>query len=242
MPSSTRKCFAKKLRDYLTFKSVVFNVTVQSETELLSMLNTAEIQTVGGEILLTWGGSALSSIVNPEVAHEVLMEVALTLPSHFLTNGVLCSCVQQMADSLLSLMIQQQNGLVDFTVLAHLHNLLPFSDSRVLTASVSDMKMYVRTVLSQEEKTLCLNRKERDLMRSFILRVRARLESLNHNFLISHTTGLWLSPLVELPGPGGARRPPDCDEEHRPRLSQPDITEAGGLAAGCSVKILNNPL
>ena len=204
MPSSTRKCFAKKLRDYLTFKSVVFNVTVQSETELLSMLNTAEIQTVGGEILLTWGGSALSSIVNPEVAHEVLMEVALTLPSHFLTNGVLCSCVQQMADSLLSLMIQQQNGLVDFTVLAHLHNLLPFSDSRVLTASVSDMKMYVRTVLSQEEKTLCLNRKERDLMRSFILRVRARLESLitTFSFLILQAYGsphLWNSlDLVEL--------------------------------------------
>ena len=171
MPSATRKCFAKKLRDYLSFKSVLYNVTVQSETELLSLLNTAEIQTVGGEILLTWGGPALSSIVNPEVAHEVLMEIALTHPSHFLTNGALCSCVKQMATSLLSLMIQHENGLMDFTVLAHLHNLLPFSDDRVLEARAQDLKMYVRTVLSQEEKTLCLNREERDLMRSVILKV-----------------------------------------------------------------------
>jgi len=170
MPSATRKCFAKKLRDYLSFKSVLYNVTVQSETELLSLLNTAEIQTVGGEILLTWGGPALSSIVNPEVAHEVLMEIALTHPSHFLTNGALCSCVKQMATSLLSLMIQHENGLMDFTVLAHLHNLLPFSDDRILEASAQDLKMYVRTVLSQEEKTLCLNREERDLMRSVILK------------------------------------------------------------------------
>ena len=171
MPSATRRCFAKKLRDYLSFKSVLYNVTVQSETELLSLLNTAEIQTVGGEILLTWGGPALSSIVNPEVAHEVLMEIAMTHPSHFLNNGALCSCVKQMATSLLSLMIQHENGLMDFTVLAHLHNLLPFSDDRILEASAQDLKMYVRTVLSKEEKTLCLNSKERDLMRSVILKV-----------------------------------------------------------------------
>ena len=171
MPSSTRKCFAKKLRDYLAFKSMVVNVTVESETELLSMLNTAEIKTVGGEILLTWGGPVLSSIVNPEAGHEVLMEVAETQPSHYLTNGVLCSCVRQMANSLLDMKLQAQNDQLDFTGLAHLHNLLPYSDSRVLEASAQDLKMYVRTVLSEEEKAVCLNKNERDLMRNLVLKV-----------------------------------------------------------------------
>ena len=172
MPSSSRQCFAKKLRDYLKFKSVVLNVTVQSETELLSMLNTAEIKTVGGEVLLTWGGPVLSSIVNPEVGHEVLMEVAMTRPSHYLNNGVIYTCLQKMANALLSFMIQHEKGLMNFRVLSHVHNLIPFTDSRILEASAEDLKMYVRTVLSDDEKTLCLNKKDRDLMRNLILKVR----------------------------------------------------------------------
>ena len=171
MPSSSRQCFAKKLRDYLKFKSVVLNVTVQSETELLSMLNTAEIKTVGGEVLLTWGGPVLSSIVNPEVSHEVLMEIAMTQPSHYLNNGVMYSCLQKMANALLSYMTQQQKGLMNFRVLSHVHNLIPFTDSRILEASAEDLKMFVRTVLSDDEKTLCLNKKDRDLMRNLILKV-----------------------------------------------------------------------
>ena len=210
MPSATRKCFAKKLRDYLSLKSMLYNVTLQSETELLSLLNTAEIQTVGGEILLTWGGPALSSIVNPEVAHEVLMEVAMTHPSHYLTNGALCSCVRQMASSLLSLMIQHENGMMDFTVLAHLHNLLPFSDDRILEASATDLKMYVRTVLSQQEKTLCLNRKERALMRNLVLKV---CRKVVFGLSTDCSPGLWSSQPMEPAGPGGAGRPAHRDEE-----------------------------
>ena len=40
-----------------------------SEPELLSLLNTAEIKTLGGEVLLTWGGDTLARILNPAEAH-----------------------------------------------------------------------------------------------------------------------------------------------------------------------------
>merc|ERR1719397_2316419 len=94
----------------------------------------------------------------------------MTRPSHLLTNGVLCTCVKQMATALLDMDIQHQQGQLDFTVLTHLHNLLPYSDSRVLDASARDLRMFVRTVLTEEEKTVCLNMKERDLMRNLILK------------------------------------------------------------------------
>ena len=66
-----RKCWARKLRELLVLKSQLYNVTVSTEPELLSLLSTADIQTVGAEVLLTWGGPALASITNIEVAHEV---------------------------------------------------------------------------------------------------------------------------------------------------------------------------
>ena len=62
MPSSTRKCWANKLREFLLFKALVYNTTISTETELLSLLTTAEIKTVGGELLLTLGGPVLFSI------------------------------------------------------------------------------------------------------------------------------------------------------------------------------------
>ena len=68
-------------------------------------------------------------------------------------------------------MIQHEEGLMNFRVLSHVHNLIPFTDSRILEASAKDLKMYVRTVLSDNEKTLCLNQKDRDLMRNLILKV-----------------------------------------------------------------------
>ena len=240
MPSSSRKCFAKKLRDYLKFKSLVLNVTVQSETELLSLLNTAEIKTVGGEVLLTWGGPVLSSIVNPEVGHEVLMEIAMTQPSHYLTNGVLYSCLQKMADALLSFMIQHEEGLMNFRVLSHVHNLIPFTDSRILEASAKDLKMYVRTVLSDNEKTLCLSQKDRDLMRNLILKVCIMYE--NNAFVYSsYFAGLWSAQRLELSGPAGAGRSPDRDEEFRPGRSVPHLTQTGRFPAGQQLCLLLHP-
>ena len=67
LPSSARKCWAKKVRQYLYMKSMLFNITVTDESELLSLLATSDIRTIGGEIFLTWGGPALSSIILPEV-------------------------------------------------------------------------------------------------------------------------------------------------------------------------------
>ena len=171
MPSSTRKCWANHLREYLLFKAEVFNIEVKTETELLSLLNTAEIKTIGGEILLTWGGSVLSSIVNPEVRHEVLMEIALTKPHHFLSNGVLYEGVLEMADNLLQIMKFHEHNFLDFQVLAHVHNLLPFTTEEILQTNATLLKLFVRTVLTQEDKTLCLKRDEMNNMRSILHKV-----------------------------------------------------------------------
>ena len=67
MPSSSRKCWAKKVRHFLHLKSKLFNLTIDTEPELLSLLTTSDIKTIGGEVLATWGGPALASITHPEV-------------------------------------------------------------------------------------------------------------------------------------------------------------------------------
>jgi len=170
MPSSSRKCWAKKLRDYLMFKAKILNIDVDTETELLSMLTTSDIKTIGGELLLTWGGTVLSSIINPEVTHEVLMEVALTDPSTFLSNGVKYSCMKEMAKSLLTFMQHHENGKMNFMVLTHVHNLVPFADSSLLEAEAEHLKHWVRTVLDDSDKTICLKRDERQNMRDLLLK------------------------------------------------------------------------
>ena len=73
--SSVRKCWAKKMRQYLHLKAEMFNVTVRSEPQLLSLLTTADIRTFGGDILLTWGGTALTSILHPEVEFYFQIEL-----------------------------------------------------------------------------------------------------------------------------------------------------------------------
>jgi len=170
MPSSSRKCWAKKLRDYLMFKAKILNIDVDSETELLSMLTTSDIKTIGGELLLTWGGTVLSSIVNPEVTHEVLMEVALTDPQTFLSNGVKYTCMKEMAKSLLTFMQHHQNGKINFNVLTHVHNLVPFAGQSLLEAENEHLKHWVRTVLDNSDKTMCLKREERQNMRNLLLK------------------------------------------------------------------------
>lgn len=172
MPSSTRKCWANKVREYLLFKAMVYNVTITTETELLSLLTTAEIKTLGGELLLTWSGPVLSSILNPEVTHEVLMEVALTKPSHYLANGVLYDCMKAMARALFKIMEHHEDGKVDLMVLTHVHNLVPFVGNEILGANNTDLKHFVRTVLSSGEKTMCLMKDDREMMRNLLIKVK----------------------------------------------------------------------
>jgi len=179
MPSSTRKCWAKQVREFLMFKASVLNITMTTETELLSLLNTAEIKTIGGEILLTWGGSVLSSIVNPEVNHEVLMEVGLTKPLAFLSNGVKYSCVKEMAEAMLGLMLHHEQGVMDLTVLAHTHNLLPFAGNSTVGAEAADIKNYLRTVLRPEDKLMCLKKDDRMVVRNLIMKAFGSPENWN---------------------------------------------------------------
>ena len=61
----------EKVRQFHHLKSLMFNVTVNSEPELLSLLTTSDIKAIGGEVLLTWGGPALASITHPEVCRSI---------------------------------------------------------------------------------------------------------------------------------------------------------------------------
>ena len=70
---------------------------------------------IGREILLTWGGSILSSIVNPEGGLEVLIKVGLTMPLAFLSNWVKYSCDKELAETMLGLMLDHEKGVMDLT-------------------------------------------------------------------------------------------------------------------------------
>merc|ERR1719370_1523034 len=169
MPSSSRKCWAKKVRQFLNLKSKMFNLTIDTEPELLSLLTTSDIKTIGGEVLATWGGPALASITHPEVMHEVLMAIGHLQPHLFVRNGVTYNCMKVMANALMDTMIREE-GKVNFRVLTHVHNLIPYSDKRVLEASAEDMKLFITTVLKPVCKAVCLKTEERELVRLMILK------------------------------------------------------------------------
>ena len=61
------------------------------------------------------------------------MTVARGPPHYLLHNGVGLDDVEHMAKALLDNLVKQR-GSVDFTVLSHLHNLLPFAVDRILAA------------------------------------------------------------------------------------------------------------
>merc|ERR1719470_800704 len=170
MPSSSRKCWAKKVRQFLQLKSLMFNVTVTTEPELLSLLTTSDIKAIGGEVLLTWGGPALASITHPEVMHEVLMAVSHTHPHLYVRNGVTYECMKDMANAMLDFMMKEEGGKVNLRVLTHVHNLVPYSDHRILEASAEDLKLFISTVLRPVCKAMCLKSKERELVRQMILK------------------------------------------------------------------------
>jgi uncharacterized membrane protein len=175
MPAMARKCWALKIRQFLRLKAELYGVEVTSELELLSLLSTADIKAIGGEVFLTWGSTALAGITHPQVQHEVLMTVAHNPPHFLLHNGVGLADVEHLSSTLLdSLMHNCSQGLTvpctaSLSTLTHLHNLLPFADDRILTASSENSRLYVSTVLRVICKSVCLPARSRTRMRSFLI-------------------------------------------------------------------------
>jgi len=168
MPSMARKCWAKKIRQFLRVKADLFNVTVENELELLSLLSTSDIKAVGGEVLLTWGSAPLTGITHPKVQHEVLMTVAANPPHYLLHNGVGLDDVEKVTKTLFNSLLNHF-GSVTLSALAHLHNLVPFADDRILEASAEDARLFVSTVLKPVSKAICLPTQSRRTFRSFLL-------------------------------------------------------------------------
>jgi len=169
MSSMARRCWALKVRDFLLMKAALFGVEVASEPELLSVLSTSDIKAIGGEVLLTWGGAALAGITHPQVQHEVLMTVAHNPPHFLLHNGVTLADVELLSRTLLDSLLNHNGGNVTLAVLTHLHNLLPFADDRILSARPEDMRLYVRSVLRETCKAVCIPTRARLRLRSFLL-------------------------------------------------------------------------
>jgi len=182
MPAMTRKCWAKKVRQFLRLKAEVYGVEVTNELELLSMLSTSDIKAIGGEVFLTWGAAALTGIAHPQVRHEVLMTIAHNPPHFLLHNGVGLADVERLANTLLDSLshnCSQGQGPnpcnASLSTLTHMHNLLPFADDRVLdydrvlSASPEDAKLYVSSVLRVICKSVCLPSRLRKRMRTFLL-------------------------------------------------------------------------
>ena len=115
-----------------------------------------------------------------QVMHEVLMAIGHLQPHLFVRNGVTYNCMKVMANALLDTMIREE-GKVNFRVLTHVHNLIPYSDKRVLEASAEDMKLFITTVLKPVCKAVCLKTEERELVRQMILKV-SSISSLIHCF------------------------------------------------------------
>merc|ERR1719430_1928935 len=169
MPAMARKCWALKIRQFLRLKAELFGVEVTSELELLSLLSTSDIKAIGGEVFLNWGSTALTGITHPQVQHEVLMTVAHNPPHFLLHNGVTLADVELLSRTLLDSLLSHFDGNVTLPVLTHLHNLLPFADDRILGARPEDMRLYVRSVLRETCKAVCIPKRARLRLRSFLL-------------------------------------------------------------------------
>ena len=68
-------------------------------------------------------------------------------------------------------MLHHENGQTDMMVLTHVHNLLPYTDNSILEAEAEHLKLWVRTVLDEFDRTVCLKKAERDNMRNVLLKV-----------------------------------------------------------------------
>ena len=98
------------------------------------------------------------------------MAIGRLQPHLFVRNGVTYNCMKVMANALLDTMIRDE-GKVNFRVLAHVHNLIPYSDNRILEASPEELKLFITTVLKPVCKAVCLKTEERELARQMILKV-----------------------------------------------------------------------
>ena len=103
------------------------------------------------------------------------MAVGHTHPHLYVRNGVTYDCMKVMANAMLDAMIKEEGGMVNYRVLTHVHNLVPYSDNRILEASAEDIKLFISTVLRPVCKAVCLKVKERELVRQMILKVRSCL-------------------------------------------------------------------
>ena len=109
-----------------------------------------------------------SSIV--QVQHEVLMTVAHNSPHFLLHNGVGIEDVELLAKTLFR-SLYQKIGSTNLTLLAHLHNLVPFvADARLQEVSSQDARLYVSTVLRPICKSVCLPSAARSRLRIFLIK------------------------------------------------------------------------
>ena len=129
------------------------------------------------------------------------MSVGHTLPHLYLRNGVTYSCMVTMANTLLDTMVKEE-GQVNLRVLTHVHNLVPYTDSRVLEATTEDIKLYISTVLRPSCKAICLKSKERELVRQLVLKVGCC--SFWLGVIYSCFSGIWFAFYMASFGSGGA--------------------------------------
>ena len=78
----------------------------------------------------------------------------------YVGNGVTYDCIKVMANAMLDVMIKEEGGKINYNVLNHTHNLVPYSDNRILEASAEDIKLFISTVV----RTVRLKSKERELV------------------------------------------------------------------------------
>ena len=107
--------------------------------------------------------------------HDVLMAVCHTHPHLYVHNGVTYDCMKVMANAMLEAMIKEEGGKVNYLVLAHVLNLVPYFDNRILGGSAVDIKLFISTVLRPVCKAMCLKTKGRELVRQMIIKVSSGL-------------------------------------------------------------------
>ena len=99
------------------------------------------------------------------------MAVSHIHPHLYVRNGVTYKCMKVMANTMLDFMIKEEGGKVNLRMLAQFHNLVPYSDNRILEANAEDIKLSISAVLRPVCKAMCLKSKERELVRQMILKV-----------------------------------------------------------------------
>ena len=107
------------------------------------------------------------------------MTVAHNSPHFLLHNGVGLEDVELLAKTLFR-SLHQKIGSTNLTLLAHLHNLVPFvSDVRLQEVSSQDARLYVSTALRPICKSVCLPSAARSRLRIFLIKAFGEPSSWN---------------------------------------------------------------